>query len=315
MKNMSLLEISVIIPVFNTETYLPRCIDSILSQTFTNFEILLINDGSTDSSGMICDSYQRKDERISVFHIKNSGVSSARNVGLAHAKGRWVSFIDADDYISPDFFSDILKFCDADVLQKSYCIQSETVDIENLIERGEEMVVSEDIEKFFVRSRTNALWNKLIKRSLIGDTKFLPNIQVGEDFLFFLSILPFITKYCFSTIGIYYYQMHSNSLMDRNSCHVERLNIVFRNIENILRITSSRHLFYLQQGVIYHTYLNFIFSNAMYLSNEQVNMTNQLIRRLSYSSLRYLSFKQKVKLYMGVVEWKFQHLLKCLHKF
>ena len=95
------LTISVIVPVYNTELYLHRCIDSILSQTFTDFELLLINDGSTDRSGEICDEYAGKDKRVRVFHKENGGVSSARNIGLDEARGEWIAFVDSDDWVSP----------------------------------------------------------------------------------------------------------------------------------------------------------------------------------------------------------------------
>ncbi len=96
-------KISVIVPVYNVEQYLPRCIDSILAQTFTDFELLLIDDGSRDNSGKICDEYAEKDSRIRVFHKENGGVSSARNVGLDNTCGEYVSFIDSDDWIGPSF--------------------------------------------------------------------------------------------------------------------------------------------------------------------------------------------------------------------
>lgn len=92
-------KISVIVPVYNTEQYLPRCIDSILAQTFTDFELLLIDDGSKDSSGKICDESAAKDSRIRVFHKENGGVSSARNMGLNNAQGEWITFVDSDDYL------------------------------------------------------------------------------------------------------------------------------------------------------------------------------------------------------------------------
>ena len=95
--------ISIIVPVYNAEKYLHRCIDSILSQTFTDFELLLIDDGSTDSSSIICDDYLREDSRVRVFHKKNGGVSSARNMGLDNAKGKWITFVDSDDFISSNF--------------------------------------------------------------------------------------------------------------------------------------------------------------------------------------------------------------------
>lgn len=97
--------ISVIVPVYNTEKYLKRCIDSILSQTFIDFELLLIDDGSTDSSGTICDEYALKDVRIRVFHKENGGASSARNLGLDNAQGDWITFCDSDDFVYSDWLS------------------------------------------------------------------------------------------------------------------------------------------------------------------------------------------------------------------
>ena len=91
--------ISVNIPVYNTEKYLHRCIDSVLAQTYQDLELLLIDDGSKDSSGAICDEYAAQDARVKVFHKENGGVSSARNVGLDHAQGEWITFVDSDDYI------------------------------------------------------------------------------------------------------------------------------------------------------------------------------------------------------------------------
>ena len=98
-------EISVIVPAYNTKQYLPRCIDSILSQSFSNFELPLIDDGSTDGGGKICDAYAEKDSRIRVFHKENGGASSARNLGLDKARGEWITFVDSDDFVEKDYFS------------------------------------------------------------------------------------------------------------------------------------------------------------------------------------------------------------------
>ena len=95
--------ISIIIPVYKVEAYLPQCLDSILAQTYTNYEVILVDDGSPDDSGAICDEYAEKDERIRVVHQKNSGVSVARNVGIEQANGEWITFIDSDDWVSPNY--------------------------------------------------------------------------------------------------------------------------------------------------------------------------------------------------------------------
>ena len=91
--------LSIIVPVYNVEQYLPRCIDSILNQTFATFELILVDDGSTDRCSIICDEYTKKDNRIKVIHKKNGGLSDARNVGIEKAKGKYISFIDSDDFI------------------------------------------------------------------------------------------------------------------------------------------------------------------------------------------------------------------------
>lgn len=104
--NSILINISIIIPIYNTDLFLKKCINSILNQTYSNFELLLINDGSTDNSGVICDEYAKKDGRVKVFHKKNGGVSSARNYGLKRISGAWVTFIDSDDEISPNYLID-----------------------------------------------------------------------------------------------------------------------------------------------------------------------------------------------------------------
>jgi len=111
-------KLSVIVPVFNAEKYLGECVESILEQSFPNFEILLINDGSRDSSGHMCDSYAKKDARVRVFHKENGGVSSARNLGLDNASGEWICFVDSDDWLEPGYF---------EVLQEIDCSDYELV--------------------------------------------------------------------------------------------------------------------------------------------------------------------------------------------
>ena len=104
-------KISVIVPVYNVEKYLHRCINSILAQTFTDFELLLIDDGSKDNSGAICDEYATRDSRVRVFHKENGGASSARNQGLDNASGEWIAFVDSDDYVLHDFMETYMMMC------------------------------------------------------------------------------------------------------------------------------------------------------------------------------------------------------------
>ena len=115
-------KISIIVPVYNAEQYLRRCIDSILNQSFTDFELILIDDGSKDKSSDICDEYAAKDSRVRIFHKENGGVSSARNVGLDNSCGEWVAFVDADDEIEDGYLNIRKSFENSDVIQKPYII-------------------------------------------------------------------------------------------------------------------------------------------------------------------------------------------------
>ena len=110
-------KISVIVPVYKAEKYLHRCVDSILSQTFTDFELILVNDGSPDNCGAICDEYAQKDNRVRVFHKENGGVSSARNLGLDNAKGEWITFVDSDDWLKPGCLEQLTNKLDADMIK------------------------------------------------------------------------------------------------------------------------------------------------------------------------------------------------------
>ena len=108
--------VSVIVPVYRAEEYLNRCVDSILAQTFTDFEVILVDDGSPDSCGEICDDYARRDPRVRAFHKENGGVSSARNMGLNHAQGEWIAFVDADDWVLSHYLETILVGKDTDII-------------------------------------------------------------------------------------------------------------------------------------------------------------------------------------------------------
>lgn len=107
--------VSVIVPVYNVEKYIRKCIESIITQTYTNLDIILIDDGSTDKSGKICDEYEKLDTRITVIHKKNGGLSSARNSGLDIAKGKYIGFVDSDDYISIDMYEVLLRYMEDEV--------------------------------------------------------------------------------------------------------------------------------------------------------------------------------------------------------
>ena len=116
--------ISVVIPVYNVEKYLEKCLDSVVEQTYRNLEIILVDDGSTDNSGAICDRYAQKDSRVVVIHQKNGGLSKARNVGIDTATGKYISFIDSDDYVGSCYIETLYKEIKPNIINLSICFRS-----------------------------------------------------------------------------------------------------------------------------------------------------------------------------------------------
>lgn len=160
-------KISIIVPVYNVERFLRKCIDCILAQTFIDFELLLINDGSKDNSGAICDEYGAKDSRIRVFHKKNGGVSSARNLGLDNAKGEWVIFMDADDF-----------WCDNTILEQLY---SNAIEYNIDIVRGEYKAVDSEGNLLFERPIPSKKME--FANTVLSPSRFYKDIISGENFL------------------------------------------------------------------------------------------------------------------------------------
>lgn len=188
-------QISVIVPVYNSELSLNRCIDSILSQNCKNFELLLIDDGSTDRSGEICEEYAQKDFRVKVFHKENGGVSSARNVGLDNAKGEWITFVDSDDYIYNVAF-DMVQSYTTDLLIFNYKIESDNklIDAPRIVQYD----INQMLEKYLHYDVFRTPWAKFFRRDKIAELRFDKGISIGEDTLFVLQYLRSCSsiKYC-----------------------------------------------------------------------------------------------------------------------
>ncbi|MBP5416507.1 MAG: glycosyltransferase family 2 protein [Clostridiales bacterium] len=160
--------ISVIVPVYNVEPYLKKCIDSILNQTYHDFEVILIDDGSKDGSGMICDKYAIKDDRVRVFHTENRGLSAARNRGLIEARGDTVCFVDSDDWIEPNFLQEMwmkMNEMAADVCICGYSLENATTQKDIHFER--EYYTGNDALRALIKGRINThAWNKLYRRAV-----------------------------------------------------------------------------------------------------------------------------------------------------
>lgn len=188
--------VSIIVPIYNCDSHLARCIDSILNQTFTDWECLLIDDGSTDGSGVLCDEYAQIDTRIKVFHKTNGGVSSARNVGLEHARGRWIGFVDSDDEVAKDFIFDFLQEENDhdELIVQGFVIkkQDSATSIVNF-QKGIKNV-SEGLDILCRNHFPGTVWNKLFRSDILKShgIKFNDVYKFKEDELFLLCYLKYI---------------------------------------------------------------------------------------------------------------------------
>ena len=226
-------KISVIVPVYNVEPYLAKCVDSILEQSYTNLEVILVNDGSKDSSGSICDDFARKDHRVRVIHKENGGLSSARNVGIEAATGEYISFIDSDDWIEPAAYEHLLELMEKYQV-KLVCGGNYDVDGRTgkktlgVCPKREEVVTAEEFvgRMFLWDGCDSSVCDKIFHRSLLETFRF-PEGQVCEDVAITYKIVLGAERAVFSEVPFYNYYHRVGSIsrtveITDNSFHFSR---------------------------------------------------------------------------------------------
>ena len=206
-------KISVIIPVYNTAPYLERCLDSVLQSTYRNLEIICVNDGSTDASLSILEQYQALDDRVVVINQTNSGVSAARNNGLAHATGEYVSFVDSDDWVHPQYLSYLL--CAIENADISHCgmVRINNDDLEKEVQQISPIRI-QDTDKMNFGEAADHCWGKLFRREIVEKLKFEESISFGEDKLFTAIALQTGKKLAAIDNVLYYYYNNPNSAVN-----------------------------------------------------------------------------------------------------
>lgn len=239
--------ISVIVPVYNCEKYLPNCIDSIIGQTYENIEIILIDDGSTDKSGKICDEYATINSKISAIHIKNSGVSNARNVGVRMSKGDYIGFIDADDYIENNMYETLVNNMEkynADLSMCSYNIvfnNKITFNIQNI---DNDILNITNLQTFYNLLLENHYkgfcWNKLYKAEKLKKLTFDNKIHICEDLLLNVEYAQCCSTFVFDKHRLYNYVQRNNSSI-HSKISLKTFSVI-NAYEKILKILQKNNI-------------------------------------------------------------------------
>ncbi len=334
-------DVSIIVPVYNAENYLHKCIRSLQNQNFSDFEIILVNDGSKDRSGQICDEHAKFDNRIKVIHKANGGVSSARNRGLEEACGKYIMFCDSDDFVKEEFCAPLLSLAQGDedclVLAGITEINDKNSTTDNLCAKfpeGEritltnrefcDLYVELNLKKFFLLM--NMPYNKLFSRSIIEkhNLRFDTNINYNEDFIFNLMYLDKVSTVKIYNKSIYNYYVDTPGSLCKK--YVENLIDIYRIKEDMLkRVIINKATNQKDANTVWCTFVfndtNRAINNTFSPSNpasdkEKVKYCNKLIRDKRFqSSIKYADKKSYNKIYVFLLKLKNYRLIQMLKKF
>ncbi len=291
--------ISIIVPIYNSSAYLEECIDSILSQTYTNFELYLINDGSTDNSSEIIETYSRKDSRVNVIHKYNSGVSDTRNMGIKAARGEAICFIDSDDFIDNDYLEIFINNFQNHSTLLIQSIKRNNQAISNY--KIKTYNIDNEIIDLFVENNllySGAPFAKFYSRSIISDNHifFNKDISYGEDLIFFLDYVTHIKNITFLNSTKYNYRYISGSLSTSKNHSLKNYFRLHSKISEFIAWIKSRtngnlKYFYtidwdmIESGIDQNTHI---------LSDEMKTEFSEFKNTIHYQHFKFASFNRKI---------------------
>jgi len=289
-----MIKISVIVPVYNMEKYLSKCLDSLLNQTLEEIEIIAVNDGSTDLSASILQTYESKSDKITVISKENGGLSDARNHGFLHAKGDYVAFLDSDDFVDCDMYRvmyEKAKEGDYDIIECN--LHHTFVNYED----------TEIVEKYYDKKRLLThgrciVWNKIYNRKWLIETGVVfPKGIIYEDLDFFSRLVPFISSYEYVDIAPIHYVQRSSSICNAESVRCLHILDVLRNVR----------LFYIEEG-FYNTYekeLEFLYARIILCSSFK-----RMCRIGSRNERKAALRQNRLELISTFPKWKKNSILK-----
>lgn len=305
--------ISIIVPVYNAEEYIERCINSLINQTYRNIEIILINDGSTDKSKDICDSYAKKDGRIKVVNQNNSGVSTARNKGIDVSNGECLCFVDSDDYVSNEFVEKMYKSVLMNKTDLAIC------SINNVSDKGIKYQNSSLYENNTITKATyyknintfgGFLWNKIFKKNIIGNLRLEKDIYYCEDELFVINYVERCKKIACVNDSLYFYCTHVGSLSSWKDGWSEKKVTIIKAKQKALKILEKYSF-----SVYKDYYLKYLYNliDIYYRYSKNAVKKNQLITMYEkvQNSSEY-SFKNKGSAFIRFKHFRLYSLIRKL---
>lgn len=327
---MSRIILSIIVPVYNVEKYIRNCIDSILNQAFKDFELILVDDGSLDNSGKICDEYTLVDSRIVVVHKKNGGASSARNVGLDIARGKYITFVDSDDSIAWDTYDYNINIL----------INDETIDIlqfptlyidgktKKMMSSTDELILTKEnqlLHSYLDGRLLGAVWDKIFRRDLFDNVRFPEGMVLGEDIYVLFCINHLVSCVYFSGNGVYFYHYREGSITKSVISFAKRRDSIILHIKLIELIMKIESLRKYKIDKIYDLSLYYI--AAMLLSKDKTILYLKAYNDIffSFSDILYSNLSLKKKLFVLGIKlfgmkaivylFYFKNKFKCLKFF
>lgn len=309
--------LSVIIPVYNVEKYLRRCLDSVTNQSYNNLEIILVDDGSPDNSGSICDEYAKKDPRIKVVHQENAGLSGARNSGISIAKGDFITFVDSDDWIDKDMYSQMLqcqKNNDLDIVcSDTYLVKFSKIEFRPLFESDLVFNTQEALNLILSGKIDNAAWNKIYRNSVFVDIRY-PLRRIYEDVATTYKVFAKAAKIGYLKKPFYYYFLKNPNSLIATSFNVKSRYDAFVGYKERYEYAKA-NCKHDVVGVCYKFMIKHALSTltAMYGSGV-------ILENLKYQNIKFVIIDSQKSVYSNKLELKYKILLwsflhcKSIHK-
>ncbi len=318
--------ISVIVPVYNVEKYLRRCVDSIINQTYKNLEIILVDDGSPDNCGAICDEYANKDSRVKVIHKVNGGLSDARNAGLDICQGQYIGFVDSDDWIELDMYETLYNFMVKENLDVAMCCAQQIYDDGRIIKLKADFapgIITDKNELISIIVNGGfevVVWSKLFSKKVMRGSTFKKG-KIHEDKYFVFSWLDKTERFGCLNVSKYYYFKHDGSITDFKHFKSEFVDLA-EAAEYNYQVIKERYPKSIEIGV-YGLLLSYIAVINRILDcvevDEHIDLVNDMrhkIRRsfASFMSNKCITRKEKLKLLLISTNLPLYRLIRTLWK-